>query len=184
MASGTGPNGFGSKDGKRQKPEQDYISSQGKIPPQAPEIEEAVLGGMLIEKEATSVALEILKAEDFYSAPNRHIFEAISKLYSRDNPVDILTVENELRDRELLDDCGGPGYLARLTRSVSSAANIEYHAQIIAEKAVKRNLINGLGQIIGESYQPDSDPYELLDKSEQYLFQLSNSNNRLTAKPV
>lgn len=184
MASGTGPNGYGSKDSRKQKPERDYISSQTKVPPQAPEIEEAVLGGMLIEKEATSVALEILKPEDFYNTSNRHIFEAISKLYSRDNPVDILTVENELRDRELLDTCGGPGYLAGLTRSVSSAANIEYHAQIIAEKAVKRNLINGLGQIIGESFESDSDPYELLDKSEQYLFQLSNTNNRLTAKPV
>jgi replicative DNA helicase len=182
MASG--PNGYTGKDSRNKKTDHEIFNEQGKIPPQAPEIEEAVLGGMLIEKEASSIALEILKSTDFYSQANRYIFDAISKLFSRDNPVDILTVENELRDRDQLEECGGQGYLARLTRAVSSAANIEYHAQIIAEKAVKRNLILGFSNIITESYDADSDPYELLDKSEQYLFDLSNSNNRLSAKPV
>jgi replicative DNA helicase len=184
MATGTGPNGYGNRDRTRQKPEATGSDASGRMPPNAGEIEEAVLGGMLIEREAASVALEILKPDDFYQKKNQHIFEAIVRLYSRDNPVDILTVENELRDKNLLDEIGGAGYLSLLTRAVSSAANIEYHSQIIADKAIKRKLIHGLGDIIGKSFDNDSDPYELLDMSEQYLFELSNTNNRLTAKPV
>ena len=110
------------------------LELEGRVPPQAVEVEEAVLGSMLIEHEAATVALQMLSTNDFYKPAHQHIFEVLHDLYERDNPLDLLTVENELRDKGLLDSCGGAGYLSELTRSVSSAANIDYHAQIIAEK--------------------------------------------------
>ncbi|HKJ47230.1 MAG TPA: replicative DNA helicase [Balneolales bacterium] len=177
-------NGSDYNNKKNYKKEIDLLEDGGRIPPQALEIEEAVLGGMLIDHEAASIALQILKPEDFYKPANRHVFEAILKLYERDNPLDIITVENELRDQNLLDICGGPGYLTQLTRSVSSAANIEYHAQIIAEKAIKRNLILTCNEIIKQSYDTTSDPFDLLDQAEQKIFEISNTKTRIPAKAI
>lgn len=145
------------------------------LPPQAVEIEEAVLGGMLIEHEAATMALELLRPEDFYRKAHRHIFEVMMELYEKSNPLDIITVENELRDKKLLEECGGPGYLSELTRSVSSAANIEYHAQILTEKAIKRTIIQQFTDVVKDSYDPGSDPYELLDKAEKSIYELANS---------
>lgn len=182
MAKDSNGNGFNNK--KRISSEINMLESGGRIPPQAVEIEEAVLGGMLIDHEAASIALQILKPDDFYKPANRHIFESIFKLYERDNPLDIITLENELKDQNLLDLCGGISYLTQLTRSVSSAANIEYHAQIIAEKAIKRNLILTCTEIIKESYDTTSDPYDLLDLSEQKIFEIANTKTRAPAKGI
>lgn len=160
------------------------LEQEGRVPPQAVEVEEAVLGSMLIEHEAATVALQMLSTNDFYKPAHQHIFEVLHDLYERDNPLDLLTVENELRDKGLLDSCGGAGYLSELTRSVSSAANIDYHAQIIAEKATKRNLILGCTDIIKEAYDSSTDPYDVLDRAEQRIFDLSNSKQRAQAKPI
>jgi len=160
------------------------LEGDGRIPPQAVEVEEAVLGSMLIEHEAATIALQMLKKEDFYKPANQHIFDVLHDLYERDNPLDLLTVENELRDRSLLEACGGPGYLADLTRSVSSAANVEYHAEIIAEKAIKRNLILSCTEVIKEAYDSTTDPFDVLDKAEQQLFDLANAKSRSMAKPI
>jgi replicative DNA helicase len=160
------------------------LEQQGRVPPQAVEVEEAVLGSMLIEHEAATVALQMLSANDFYKPAHQHIFEVLHDLYERDNPLDLLTVENELRDKGLLETCGGAGYLSELTRSVSSAANVDYHAQIIAEKATKRNLILGCTDIIKEAYDSSSDPYDVLDKAEQRIFDLANSKQRSQAQPI
>lgn len=164
--------------------ESDALEQQGRVPPQATEVEEAVLGAMLIEHEAATVALQMLKPNDFYKQSHRHIFEVLHDLYEKDNPLDLLTVENELRDRGLLDACGGTGYLSELTRSVSSAANIDYHAQIISEKATKRNLILGCTDIIKEAYDSSTDPYDVLDRAEQRIFDLANQKHRAQAKPI
>ncbi|MFV1884947.1 MAG: replicative DNA helicase [Balneola sp.] len=160
------------------------LEQEGRIPPQAVEVEEAVLGAMLIEHGAATIALNMLKPEDFYKPANKHIYETLSNLYERDNPLDLLTVENELRDKGLLDNVGGPTYLSDLTRSVSSAANIEYHAQIITEKAIKRNLILASTDVIKEAYDTTTDAYDVLDEAEQKIFDLANQKNRSTAKPV
>lgn len=160
------------------------LEQEGRIPPQAVEVEEAVLGAMLIEHGAATIALQMLKSSDFYKPANRHIYETLSNLFERDNPLDLLTVENELRDKGLLDVCGGPTYLSDLTRSVSSAANIEYHAQIITEKAIKRNLILASTDVIKESYDTTTDAYDVLDEAEQKIFDLANQKNRSSAKPV
>lgn len=151
------------------------LEKQGRIPPQAVEIEEAILGSMLIEEQAASTALEMLEVNDFYKPAHRHIFEVITKLYERDNPLDLLTVENELRDLDLLETIGGSGFLSDLTRSVSSAANIEYHCQIVAEKALKRNLIVSCSDIIQEAYDTTSDSFEVLDAAEQRIYDITNA---------
>lgn len=148
------------------------------------EIEQAVLGAMLIEHEAATIALQMLQATDFYKPSHRLIFETIYELYERDNPLDLLTVENELRDKKRLDQAGGPGYLADLTRAVSSSANIDYHSQIIAEKAVKRNLILSCSEIIKTAYDSSSDAYDVLDHAEQRIFDLSNSKSRANAQAI
>lgn len=169
---------------KQNQPDSKILEQEGRVPPQAIEVEEAVLGAMLIEHEAATVALQMLSADDFYKNAHRHIFEVLHDLYERDNPLDLLTVENELRDKGLLEACGGAGYLSELTRSVSSAANIDYHAQIIAEKATKRNLILSCTEIIQESYDSSTDPYDVLDRAEQRVFDLANAKHRSQAKPI
>ncbi|HAH50208.1 MAG TPA: replicative DNA helicase, partial [Balneola sp.] len=160
------------------------LEQQGRVPPQAVEVEEAVLGAMLIENGAAIIAFGMLTADDFYKPAHRHIFETIKNLSERDNPLDLLTVENELRDNNLLDACGGPSYLSDLTRSVSSAANIEYHSQIIIEKAVKRNLILNCTDVIKSSYDTTSDAYDVLDDAEQRIFDLANNKTKNASKPV
>jgi len=156
----------------------------GRVPPQAVEIEEAVLGAMLIEHEAATIALQLLSSEDFYKPAHKHIFETLFDLYERDNPLDLITVENELRDNGLLDNVGGPGYLADLTRSVSSAASVDYHAQIIAEKAVKRNLILNCNEIIKAAYDSTTDAFDVLDHAEQSIFDIANTKSRANATKI
>lgn len=160
------------------------MEQEGRVPPQAVEVEEAVLGAMLIEHEAATIALQMLSAEDFYKPAHQHIYEVLHDLYERDNPLDLLTVENELRDKGLLDTCGGAGYLSGLTRSVSSAANVGYHAQIIVEKSTKRNLILHCTDIIKEAYDSASSPIDVLDRAEQRIFDLANSKQRSKAQPI
>ncbi len=166
------------------KKDDKVLEKSGRIPPQAVEVEEAVLGAMLIEHGAATIALQMLKPTDFYKTANRHIFETLSNLFERDNPLDLLTVETELKDNNLLDVCGGPTYLSDLTRSVSSSANIEYHSQIIIEKAIKRNLILASNDVIKDAYDTTSDAYDVLDSAEQRIFDLSNQKSRSTAIPV
>ncbi|MGF1669540.1 MAG: replicative DNA helicase [Balneolaceae bacterium] len=176
-------NGYNSGSQKKQF-NSDSLEKEGRIPPQAIEVEEAVLGSMLIEHEAATIALQMLKPDDFYKPGHRHIFETLYELYERDNPLDILTVENELRDKNLLDTIGGSSYLADLTRSVSSAANIDYHAQIISEKAIKRNLIINCNEIIKTAYDSTSDAFDVLDGAEQKIFDISNTKSRVNARPI
>lgn len=161
-----------------------FRDNGGRVPPQAVEVEEAVLGAMLIEREAATIALQFLGPDDFYKPANKHIFETLFDLYERDNPLDLLTVENELRDKNLLDVVGGTGYLADLTRSVSSAANIDYHSQIIAEKSIKRNLILHCNDVIKAAYDTASDASDVLDEAEQKIFDLSNNKTRANATAI
>lgn len=172
-------NGYANNPGNYQGPRgQDAPPASpegGVLPPQAIEIEQAVLGGMLIEHEAATLALELLQASDFYRKGHRHVFEVMQELYEKSNPLDLITVESELRDRKLLEEIGGPAYLGELTRAVSSAANIEYHCQILAEKAIKRTIISTFTEVVKESYDPGTDPYDMLDKAERSIYELANA---------
>jgi len=140
------------------------LNAEGRVPPQAVEVEEAVLGSMLIEGEALLMGLDRANRDDFYKLAHQHIFDALKFLHEQEGYPDMLAVEQYLRDKGLLASCGGAGYLSELTRSVSSAANIDYHIQILNEKALKRKLILGADDIIREAYDSESDPYDLMDR--------------------
>lgn len=159
-------------------------NQEGRIPPQAVEVEENVLGGTMLEEEAALTAFEMLNPDDFYKPAHGHIFESMLELFLDDKSIDLLAIENDLRDKGLLDTCGGAGYLSELTRSVSSAANIEYHAQILAEKSKKRKLIKTCTNIIKEAYQPEVDVYEVLDEAENSIFELAQEKNTEEAKHI
>jgi replicative DNA helicase len=148
----------------------------GKIPPQAPELEETVLGAIMLEKDALIAVLDLLKPESFYKEPHQKIYSAIMKLSQEEKPIDILTVTEELRKARQLDAVGGAFYITQLTGRVSSAAHIEYHARIIAQKFIQRELIRVSTEIQNRSYDESSDVDDLLDFSETELFNIAEGN--------
>jgi len=117
------------------------VSEIGKLQPQAVELEEAVLGAMLLEKEALSTVIDILSPESFYKEQNGKVFAAIVNLFNRSEPVDILTVTQELKRTGELEFVGGSYYVSSLTNRIASSANIEFHARIVAQKYLQRELI-------------------------------------------
>lgn len=151
---------------------------EGKLPPQAPDLEEAVLGAMLLEKHAPEKVLDILKAEAFYSDANQEIFKSISKLYNAGFPVDILTITEELKREGKLEIVGGAYYITRLTNRVASAANIEYHARILIQKYIQRELIRISGEIGREAFEESADAFELLDNAERVLFAIKDETTK------
>lgn len=156
----------------------DLSDSLGKLPPQAIDLEEAVLGALMLEKDALNVVVEILKPESFYREAHKDIYEAIIDLFNKSEPVDILTVTNQLRKNGKLELVGGAYYISELTSKVSSAANVEYHARIITEKSIKRDLIRIASDVHKEAYEDTTDVFTLLDKTEQALFEVSEVNIR------
>lgn len=148
----------------------------GKIPPQAPELEEAVLGGILLEKDALISVIDILKSDSFYSEANKKIYKAIIELSSDEKPIDILTVTEQLRQKDELNEVGGPIYISQLTSRVASAANIEYHARIVAQKFIQRELIRVSSEIQTRAFDESIDVNDLLDFSENQLFQIAEGN--------
>ena len=152
--------------------------SLGKLPPQAPELEEAILGALMLEKNALTSVVEFLRPEHFYREQHQQIYTAILDLFKSSEPVDMRTVVAQLRKNGTLEVVGGAFYIAELTSRVSSAANIEYHARIIIELAIKRELIQISSSIQQEAYEDTNDVFELLDKTEQSIFRISDSNLR------
>ncbi|MDQ2719625.1 MAG: replicative DNA helicase [Bacteroidota bacterium] len=148
----------------------------GKVPPQAKELEEAVLGAVMLEKNAFDVIVEILKPECFYVEAHQRIFRAMQGLQQKNSPIDLLTVVEELKFREELDLVGGPFYVTKLTNAVVSSANIEIHARIILQKFIQRELIKISGEIIGDAYEDSTDVFELLDMAESKLFEITNNH--------
>ena len=153
----------------------------GRVPPQATGVEKTVLGAMLIEREAIPRAVEILQPGSFYSDRHNAIYECILSLFERGNPVDLITVGDELKRREKLESVGGSYYLSELTASVDTAANVEYHARIVAEKALLRGLIETMTTVVGQAYDPSADAFELLDHAESEIFRISDSQLRKAA---
>ena len=150
----------------------------GKLPPQAIDLEEAVLGALMLEKDALTTVIEILQVESFYREPHQKIYEAILMLFDNSEPVDILTVTNQLRKNGTLEFAGGPFFVSGLTQRVNSAANVEYHARIVSEKAIKRHLIGIASEIEREAYEDTTDTFALLDRVEQEIFNVSEVNIR------
>lgn len=156
----------------------DLSESLGKLPPQARDLEEAVLGALMLEKNALNAVVEFLKPEHFYVDAHREIYQAIIDLFKASEPVDMRTVVNQLRKNAKLEVVGGAYVIAELTAKVSSAANIEYHARVIIEMAIKRDLIQIASQIHHAAYEDTTDVFELLDRTEQSVFEISDSNLR------
>lgn len=147
----------------------------GKVPPQAKELEEAVLGAIMLEKSAFDNVVEILKPECFYVDAHQRIFKSFQSLAQKSLPIDILTVVEEMKMREELDIVGGPYAITKLTNSVVSTANIEAHARIILQKFIQRELIRISGEIIGDAYEDSTDVFDLLDESESKMFNITNN---------
>jgi replicative DNA helicase len=163
--------------GKRTSASVDYMD-HGRVPPQAVDLEEAVLGAMLLEQDAVSNVIDILKEDVFYKEAHQKIFAAIHTLFSESKPVDILTVTQELKNQGNLELVGGAYYVSLLTNRVASAANVEYHARIVLQKYLQRQLILISSEIIKDCYEDTTDVFDILDKAERELFAVSESNLR------
>lgn len=147
-------------------------SVYGKLPPQAKELEDIVLGAIMLERSAIDVACEILQAECFYSENHQRTFRAMQRLAQKSQPIDIFTVTEELRANKELDEVGGPLYVTSLTNSVVSAANMETHCRIILQKFISREMIRVGGDMICRAYEDSADVFEQLDEAEQNLLNI------------
>jgi replicative DNA helicase len=160
------------------------VTDYGKVPPQAIDMEEAVLGAIMLEKEAVITILDILKPESFYKETHQKIFKAIADLSAREYPVDLYTVTEELRATSEMDNVGGPVYLTQLTSKVVSAAHVEYHARIVAQKYIQRELIRVATEIQNRSFDDTYDITDLLDYSEDAIFQIAEGNIKREVSPI
>jgi len=149
-------------------------STLERLPPQNLDAEMAVLGSMLLEEEALVQALEVLEEHAFYKDPHRKIFSALVTLYKNNVAVDLVTLTEELKKHDLLEDIGGPSYLATLTRVVPTAANAAHYCRIVKEKAILRSLIKASTLIASECYEDATEPDLLLDRAEARIFDIAS----------
>jgi replicative DNA helicase len=149
---------------------------KGKLPPQVLELEEAVLGAMMIDKKGVDDVIDILQADAFYKDGHKYIFEAIVELFTETQPIDLLTVSAQLRKNGKLEIAGGDFYLIQLTQKVSSSAHIEFHSRIILQKFIQRSLIRISSEIIEASYDETTDVFDLLDQAESKLYEVTQGN--------
>ncbi len=161
--------------GKSRK-EPDLYTDGGRIVPRDKDLEEAVLGALMLEKDAYTIVCDILKPDSFYEPANRKVYEAIQTLGAGQRPIDMLTVTEQMRLNGTLDEVGGPAFIAELTGRVSSAAHVEYHARIVAQKYLARELINFTAAISSKAYDESNDVDDLLQEAEGRLFEISQRN--------
>jgi len=166
------------------RPLSSSLTDMGRVPPQAIDMEEAVLGAIMLEKDAIITVIDILKEDSFYKDVHQKIYSAIISLNQRELPVDLYTVTEELRSVEELDNVGGPVYLTQLTSKVVSAAHVEFHAKIVAQKFIQRELIRVTSEIQGRAFDDSNDINELLDFSENELFHIAEGNIKREVSPL
>jgi len=163
----------------------EQINAQyGKLPPQAVDVEEAVLGALMLERDAYVSVADIIDTDSFYKDEHKKVFEAIKYLSTHEKPVDLLMVTQELKNREQLDEVGGPLYITQLTSRVASAAHIEFHARIIAQKYIQRELIRVSSEIQVKAYDANIDVDDLIDFSETALFKVAEGNIKKETLPI
>jgi len=163
---------------------QNLQDHSGRTPPQAIEVEEYVLGAMLLDPEAVSVASAILPENAFYLPKNAMVYKALRELFGKGLPTDLISVGNQLRSSKKLDFVGGLPYLEHLSERVATSANTEYHARILSQKALLRSMIEAMTRRITQAYDPATDAFELLDEAETDLFKISESQVRRSAKDL
>jgi len=161
---------------RRPRRQQPVDNSYGHLQPQALEVEKAVLGALMIDKDAYAIVCETLRPDSFYEPRNQMVYEAIRDLAIEEKPVDVLTVTERLAKNGTLEEIGGPGYVAELSSRVASSANIEYHANIIAQKSLARQLISYTGMIQTKAFDETVDIDDLMQEAEGSLFELSQRN--------
>ncbi len=175
---------------RKNKLEQDneqYFSQAlegGKLPPQAKDLEEAVLGALMLDRDSLSEVMDILSPESFYVTANQYVFAAIRDLYNDGTPADILTVTDMLRKREQLEKVGGAYYIAKLTNRLSSGANVKFHAHIVTQKFIQRELIKVSNSIAELAYEPGTDAFELLDQAEKKFFEIKEKSIKRTFSSI
>ena len=163
--------------GGRSKTPKDFLMpDMGRLQPQAPELEKAVLGALMLERDAYPIVCEILRAESFYERAHEYIYEAIVALAAVQRPIDMLTVTEMLKTKGTLDLVGGPFYIAQLTGNMASSANIEYHARIIAQKFLARQLISFTAEMQTKAFDETLDVDDLMQEAEGKLFEISQNN--------
>ncbi|WP_229244223.1 replicative DNA helicase [Emticicia sp. CRIBPO] len=155
-----------------------YKQESGKVLPHTTDMEEAVIGAILIEKDAFSLINELLTVKSFYNTSHQIIFEAIRELYEESEPIDVLNVIRKLRKSGTIQQVGGSKYIASLAGKINSSTNIEYHAMAVAQSAIKRDMIRVADDILNDSYDEQNDVFNLLDKTEQSFFGISEKNIR------
>ncbi|WP_190811650.1 replicative DNA helicase [Flagellimonas sp. S3867] len=155
---------------------------RGKIPPQAVDLEEVVLGAMMIDKKGVDEVIDILHPDVFYKDAHRFIYESIFKLFESSEPVDLLTVSSQLKKEGRLEVVGGDFYLIKLTQKVASSAHIEFHARIILQKYIQRSLIKISNEIIEDAYSDSTDVFDLLDNAEAKLYEVTQGNLKRSAE--
>jgi len=149
---------------------------KGKLPPQAVDLEEAVLGAIMIDKKGVDEVIDILQPEAFYRDAHQFIFEAIFQLFTDSQPIDLLTVSAQLKKNGKLEIAGGDYYLIQLTQKIASSAHIEFHSRIILQKYIQRSLIKISSEIIEEAYDESTDVFDLLDHAESRLYEVTQGN--------
>jgi replicative DNA helicase len=148
----------------------------GKVPPQAVDLEQAVLGAMMLEKNAVTETIDILSQESFYDPKHQYIFAVIKDLFGTSKPIDILTVIDKLKRNGELEAAGGAAYISQLTSRVASTAHVEFHARIISEKHIKRELIRMCSEVMRDAFDETNDVFDVLNKAEGDLFKIAENN--------
>jgi len=152
---------------------EENLKKLGNIPPHSIEAEQSVLGAMILDKDAIIAALEIIRSEDFYKEANGEIFESILELYNRNEPVDLITLSEELKKRDTLEAVGGVGYLTDLSDGVSTTSNIKSYCEIVEEKSLLRRLIKASNEIISEGYKDDKEIENIIELAEKRIFEIT-----------
>ena len=150
----------------------------GRIPPHSLEAEQSVLGAMILDKEAINTAIEIIRPDDFYKEANREIFEAILVLFNKNEPVDLITLSEELKRRGTLENTGGVTYLANLSSAVATTANVKYYCKIVEEKSILRRLIKSCDDVIAKSYENSDEVNSIIEKAEKSIFDITQGRHR------
>ncbi|KNF07143.1 replicative DNA helicase DnaC [Gottschalkia purinilytica] len=160
------------------------IETLGKIPPHSIEAEQSVLGSMILDREAIVTGTEILKPDDFYKEAHKEIYESIIDIFTKDEPVDLITLSEELKRRDTLEAIGGTVYLATLSEGVSTTANIKYYCEIVEEKSILRKLIKASNEIISKGYKADEDINQIIDLAEKKIFDITQKRNQEGLEPI
>lgn len=169
---------MGTRSDRRQSSQQSLELAYGHVMPQAPEVEKAVLGALMIDKDAYLEVCDLLRPESFYEPRNQMVYEAIMKLSMDESPVDVLTVTDKLGKMGKLEEVGGPGYIAELSSRVASSANIEYHANVVAEKYLSRQMIHYVGEVGKKTFDETYPIKDVVNDAQAKLFELSQKNMR------